>query len=283
VGGVTAVGPHRPGFAVIDVETTGFSPEDERIIEVGVVLLGPDGVETGSFSTLIDPGCDPGPTSVHRITPSMLDGAPTFATVRPYLAETVSGRVLVGHNLDEFDLPFLRVECARAGGPPLVPTALATVDTLAVAQSHLELPGKARLVDCCDHYGLTWDDHHSALGDARVTAALFRAMRAELGDDVLDLAARLDAAAATSWPGGSPEVPTVRIRRPGRILVADGAVRARSGRGVALSPGPSGRQGAAQPDGSPSPSQADVPAPVPAVRRFGRALARRWSRLWHRR
>jgi len=280
---VQADGSTRPGFAVIDVETTGFSPDDERIIEVGVVLLGPDGVETGSFSTLVDPRRDPGPTSIHRITPAMLHGAPDFATVRPYLAGTLSGRVLVGHNIDQFDLAFLRAECTRVGGRSLVPDELATVDTLTVAQAHLPLPGKARLVDCCEYYGLTWDDHHSALGDARVTAALFCALRAELGDDTLDLAARLDAAAATSWPGGSPEVPTVRIRRPGRILVADGAVRARSGRGVALSPGPSGRQGAAQPDGSPSPSQADVPAPVPAVRRFGRALARRWSRLWHRR
>lgn len=214
VGAVQAPGPNRPGFAVIDVETTGLSPEDERIVEVGVVLLGPDGEETGSFCTLIDPGRHPGPTAVHRITPEMLAGAPSFAAVRPYLADRLSGRVLVGHNVDHFDLAFLRAECARAGGGSVVPTGLATVDTLGVALSHLRLPGKARLVDCCSHYGLSWDDHHSALGDARVTAALFRSMRTELGDDLLDLTSRLDAAAATSWPGASPEPPSVSVRRP---------------------------------------------------------------------
>jgi DNA polymerase-3 subunit epsilon len=212
---VNSPGDTHAGFAVIDVETTGFSPEDERIVEVGVVMLGPDGRETGSFSTLIDPGRDPGPTFVHRITPSMLEGAPDFATVQPFLAEQLTGRVLVGHNVDQFDLAFLRAECARAGGDALVPADVATVDTLCVAQAHLDLAGKARLVDCCTYFGLSWDDHHSALGDARVTADLFRSMRSRLGDDVLEIDAALAAAADTSWPGGSPVPPAVLVRVPG--------------------------------------------------------------------
>lgn len=198
---------------MIDVETTGISPDEERIVEVGVVMLGPDGAETGSFCTLIDPGCDPGPTFVHRITPQMLVGAPTFAAVQPYLADTLSGRVLVGHNVDEFDLAFLRAECARVGGDALVPAAVPTVDTLCVAQAHLNLRGKARLADCCTYFGLSWDDHHSALGDARVTAALFRSMRAQLGDDALRIDAILAAATGTWWPGASPVPPTVLARQ----------------------------------------------------------------------
>ena len=56
VGSVDDPGEHRSGFAVIDVETTGFSPELERIVEVGVVLLDPSGHEIGAFCTLVDPG-----------------------------------------------------------------------------------------------------------------------------------------------------------------------------------------------------------------------------------
>ena len=212
VGPVHAPGDSHSGFAVIDVETTGFSPEVERIVEVGVVILDPLGNETGSFCTLVDPGRDPGPTHIHRITPEMLDGAPSFSAVHPYLADQLSGRVVVGHNVDRFDLAFLRAECGRTGGEVLVPGELATVDTLAVAQQHLGLRGKARLVDCCAHYGLAWDDHHTALGDARVTAALFRAMRDQLGDAALDLPATLSRAGATSWPGGSPTPPAIRRR-----------------------------------------------------------------------
>ena len=208
---VHAPGDDHPGFAVIDVETTGFSPEVERIIEVGVVVLDPLGEETGWFCSLVDPGRDPGPTSVHRITTEMVHGAPAFASLHPYLADLLSSRVVVGHNVDRFDLPFLRAECGRLGRAT-VPGVLATVDTLAVAQQHLGLRGKARLVDCCAHYGLVWDDHHTALGDARVTAALFRAMRHQLGDAALAIGALLDRAGGTSWPGRSPSAPRTRRR-----------------------------------------------------------------------
>ncbi len=219
---------HGPGFAVIDVETTGFSPEDDRIVEVGVVVLDPTGRETGAFCTLVDPGCGPGPTHIHGITAEMLAGAPTFAAIHPYLADRLSGRVVVGHNVDNFDLGFLRAECRRAGGVDLVPGALASVDTLAVAQAHLGLQGRARLVECCTHFGLSWDDHHSALGDARVTAALFRSMRAELGDATLGIAGRLRVAGRSVWPGPSGVSLAAQHRR-GLLTRSSSVVPAPSG------------------------------------------------------
>ena len=106
--------------------------------------------------------------------------------------------MVVGHNVDNFDLSFIRAECRRAGGGDLVPGPVPTVDTLAVAQAHLGLQGRARLVDCCNHFGLSWDDHHSALGDARVTAALFRSMRAQLGDGPLGIPGLLARAARST-------------------------------------------------------------------------------------
>ena len=201
-----------PGFAVVDVETTGFVPEEERIVEVGVVVLDRAGREAGSFCTLVDPGRDPGPTHIHGISASMVSGAPTFDAIRPYLAGLLSGRVVVGHNVDRFDLAFLRAECRRSGGEVAVPGPLCTVDTLQVAQHLLGLRGRATLVDCCAHYGLSWDDHHSALGDARVTAALFRAMRVQLGDGVLGLDQTRAGSGYSKWPGGSDGRPILRVR-----------------------------------------------------------------------
>lgn len=199
-----SVADHRPGFAVVDLETTGFSPHQERIVEVAVVVLDPDGAELGAFCTLVDPERDPGPTHIHGITPAMVTGAPTFAQVHPYVATLLSGRVVVGHNVERFDLEFLLAECRRLG-EDAVPAGVVTLDTLRVAQAFLDLPGKARLVDCCDRYRLTWDDHHSALGDARVTAALLGAMRSELGDDILGVDRLLDEGMARRWPGeGGP-------------------------------------------------------------------------------
>lgn len=201
---MSSVADHRPGFAVVDLETTGFSPHQERIVEVAVVVLDPDGAELGAFCTLVDPERDPGPTHIHGITPAMVTGAPTFAQVHPYVATLLSGRVVVGHNVERFDLEFLLAECRRLG-EDAVPAGVVTLDTLRVAQAFLDLPGKARLVDCCDRYRLTWDDHHSALGDARVTAALLGAMRSELGDDILGVDRLLDEGMARRWPGeGGP-------------------------------------------------------------------------------
>jgi DNA polymerase-3 subunit epsilon len=206
---MSALCEHPTGFAVVDIETTGFSPDDERIVEVAVVTLDAGGDEVGSFCTLVDPRRDPGPTHVHGISAAMLEGAPTFDDIRPYLADQLSGRVVVGHNVDCFDLAFIRAECLRCGGAELEPGDVPSLDTLAVAQSHLGLRGKARLVECCTHFGLTWDDHHNALGDARVTAALFRSMRDRLGDDTLGISDLLVSARRSTWPGASALPPAL--------------------------------------------------------------------------
>jgi DNA polymerase-3 subunit epsilon len=207
---VTVSGPghRRPGFAVVDVETTGFSPADERLVEVAVVVLDPGGDEVDAFATLLDPQRDPGPTHIHGISAAMVAGAPSFAAAHPHVADRLSGRVVVGHNVDRFDLPFLRAECRRTGGERLVPGPVPSVDTLAVAQGLLGWRGRARLVDCCGHFDLTWEDHHSALGDARVTAALFRSMRERLGDEALGIADLLARAAVTAWPSADRVRPT---------------------------------------------------------------------------
>ncbi|MDA8274098.1 MAG: exonuclease domain-containing protein [Actinomycetota bacterium] len=199
------------GFAVVDVETTGFSPERDRVVELAVVVLAADGEVLSCFATLLDPGRDPGPTHVHGITADMLVGAPSFADVQPYLAHLLSGRVLVGHNVGRFDLAFLAAECTRAGaGTPPSPVEL--VDTLRVARQRLDLRGQASLADCCDRFGLVWEDHHSALGDALATASLLGAMRRAVGDGELDLPAALVRAAANRWPGARDAVPPVRLR-----------------------------------------------------------------------
>lgn len=69
-------------FAVVDVETTGFSPRlHDRLVEIAIVRIGPDGSPQDEYSTLINPLRDVGPTRIHGITAADLVEAPTFVEV----------------------------------------------------------------------------------------------------------------------------------------------------------------------------------------------------------
>ena len=74
----------QPGFAVVDLETTGFSNAD-RIVEIGVVLLRPDLTVERTWETLIQPGRDIPNSHIHKITATDVVDAPTFRDVAVYL------------------------------------------------------------------------------------------------------------------------------------------------------------------------------------------------------
>ena len=85
------------GYAVIDLETTGFGTT-HRILEVGVVLLRPDLTVERTWDTLIQPGRDIPNSHIHHITATDVVDAPSFADVAAYLGHLLNGRILVAHN-----------------------------------------------------------------------------------------------------------------------------------------------------------------------------------------
>lgn len=158
------------GYTVIDFETTGLSAKaNDRIIELGVVYVSHRGEVTGSWTTLINPGRDVGPTSIHGITPTEVLDAPTFEQVAPLVLESIAGRTLVAHNAP-FDLRFLDAELRRAG-VPLGPQKMPAVCTL--EWSHEFVRGPTRTLEaCCQACGVPLRNAHSAAGDALATAGL---------------------------------------------------------------------------------------------------------------
>jgi DNA polymerase-3 subunit epsilon len=158
------------GYACIDFETTGLFPtRDDRVLEVGVVLLSDEGAVEGEWSTLVNPGRDVGPTSIHGVTAREVLKAPTFAEISPLLLQSVANRTIVAHNA-RFDVRFLRVELARAGyswtGPEI--PALCTME---LAGRYLRSSSR-KLGDCCRAARLDMTGAHEALADARAVAAL---------------------------------------------------------------------------------------------------------------
>ncbi|MDN5682638.1 exonuclease domain-containing protein [Corynebacterium glyciniphilum] len=161
---------HHSPFAVVDVETTGFSNRD-RVLEVAVVHADPDGTVTDRWTTLVNPHRDIPNTRIHGISGSDLVHAPTFADIASELAEQLSGRVFVAHNAP-FDTRLLGAEFTRLGvtGSPFSDAFLCT-QTLTGAL----LPTSGRsLSTALAAAGITNAHAHAALGDAEATAELLQ-------------------------------------------------------------------------------------------------------------
>ncbi|WP_157697140.1 3'-5' exonuclease [Brachybacterium avium] len=158
------------GYAVIDLETTGFSPaKHHRILEIGVVEVSESGEIEREWASLVNPGRDISNSHVHGITATDVAGAPHFRDLAPILLESVQGRTIVAHNAP-FDLRFLEAELLQAQmTPALLP--LSGLCTMQWSSVFLEAPSR-KLADCCAASGIELVDAHSALADARATAQL---------------------------------------------------------------------------------------------------------------
>lgn len=154
-------------FAVLDLETTGLSPTDDRITEVGVVKCRA-GEVLGEFATLVNPGRSV-PAAVAAVTginDHMLAARPPIEAVLPTLVEFLRGTVLVAHNAS-FDTRFLAAALERHAYPPL---ALPVVDTAAVARRILrDEVRNCRLSTLAAHVRSGTVPEHRALPDARAT------------------------------------------------------------------------------------------------------------------
>ncbi|MFB4301627.1 TerD family protein [Actinomadura sp. NTSP31] len=160
--------PHE--WALVDVETSGFSSARHRVLSVAVATIGKDGSPGEEFSTLLDPGCDPGPVHIHGLTAGRLKGSPVFGDVAERVARMLKGRVLVAHNAP-FDYGFLAQEFGRAGKGLPVESRLCTLALnrrLAPATSDLKLGTLAA------HYGVRVGRAHDAREDVRALAGVLR-------------------------------------------------------------------------------------------------------------
>ena len=155
------------GYAVIDLETTGFGKFD-RIVEIGVVQLGPDLSVERTWRTLVQPMRDIPNTHIHGISATDVVDAPTFDQVADELRGLMQGRTPVAHNAS-FEKRFLQTELAMAGMANWVPEAW--VDTMRLAREHM---GVGKLSEALALANITNKRAHSALADAEATAELLR-------------------------------------------------------------------------------------------------------------
>lgn len=159
-----------PGYAIIDVETTGLHPgHHHRVIELAIVQVDSDGAVAGEWCSLVNPQRDLGPQGIHGITAAEVRRAPVFAELAGDIAERLAGRVLVAHNLS-FDSRFLQAEFQRAGVDIDV-SYRSGLCTMHLATTFL--PQASRSLAACSRAAAIPLEHaHSALHDAYAAAGL---------------------------------------------------------------------------------------------------------------
>lgn len=208
-----ATGDYARDWALVDVETSGLVARRDRVLAVAVVTIGPDGEQTGEFSTLLDPGCDPGPVEVHGLTVERLRGAPTFDQVAGRIGAMLQDRVLVAHNA-QFDYDFLAYEFARARMWLPVSQRLCT---LALNRQVDPPTDNMKLGTLAAHYGVPQQRAHDALDDTRVLAGILRASLREAAR--LDLPLPLVSCPPRAESPFTPKPPKTpcAYRNPGRM------------------------------------------------------------------
>lgn len=107
----------RP-LAFFDLETTGTRPDADRIVEICIVVVHPDGTDT-RYTRRVNPGIPipAGATAVHGIHDADVAEEPPFGDILPEVDRLLEGADLAGFNVISYDLPLLEAEYSRAGRP----------------------------------------------------------------------------------------------------------------------------------------------------------------------
>ena len=164
-------------FVVTDTETTGTSPEENRIIEIGAVKWN-DGTVVDRFQQLVNPQRSiPGRiTKLTGITTGMVFEAPTIDDVLPAYLDFLGEGILTAHNLS-FDKDFLDAELGRLGRDQIPNETLCTVRLARRLLPGLDSKGLSRLTQ---FYDIDVDGRHRALGDAEATGIVLRRLLSQL-------------------------------------------------------------------------------------------------------
>jgi DNA polymerase III epsilon subunit family exonuclease len=170
--GIRSVPLSELDFTVVDVETTGWAPEEADITEIGAVRMH-GGIVLAEFGSLVNPGT-PVPQAITELTgisDQMLTSAPPVAAVLPSLLSFAQGSVLAAHNAP-FDLRFLTAACAGMGRDW---PGFEVLDTVRLARHLMATPQEVpdrKLATLATFFGTPVRPSHRALDDARATAVV---------------------------------------------------------------------------------------------------------------
>jgi DNA polymerase-3 subunit alpha (Gram-positive type) len=170
-------------YVVFDIETTGISPMDSRITEIGAVKI-VKGKIVDEFNQLINPQISI-PKNIVELTgisDELVKNKPSIELVLPQFLDFCEGFNILGHNI-KFDFSFIKANAIKLGQS----FEKKEIDTLAISRIVLkDLPSK-RLEAMCDYYKIDYLNGHRAFNDAYATYNLFIHLKENYYEDNKDL------------------------------------------------------------------------------------------------
>lgn len=170
-------------YVAVDLETTGLSPENDRILEIGAVKI-EKGQVTDTFCTFVDPEMEV-PERIRELTgisTDMVKGQPGAEAAFESFAAFCGDMDLMGHNLP-FDYSFLKVQAVRQK----LPFEKRGIDTLQIARGLLADLESRSLSSLCSCFGIQRARAHRALDDAMATHQLYLCLRQKAKEEALFL------------------------------------------------------------------------------------------------
>lgn len=193
-------------YVVFDIETTGFSPLKNKIIEIGAVKL-ENGEIVDRFSVFVNPG-EPIPFRIEQLTginDNMVLNASDITVVLPQFLDFCKGAVLVAHNAS-FDMSFI-LHNAKELGYEFDPTY---VDTVGLARYLLPKLKRYKLDAVAKELGVSLENHHRAVDDAEATAGIFQKLFVLLREQGMNDLAEVEKKAKLG-PDAIKKLPTYHI------------------------------------------------------------------------
>lgn len=155
----------------LDLETTGISTNDDRIVQIALIGSSEDGGQI-SYENLVNPrrSIPMQASNVHGIYDSDVRSLGDFSILADEIYEQIEGAVIIGHNVRQFDLPLLNNEFRRLGRLP--PSPKVVLDTLEIVR-RVKLPRPHNLGALCRKHGISLENAHTAAADAAASLLLF--------------------------------------------------------------------------------------------------------------
>lgn len=165
-------------YVIYDLETTGVDASYDEVIEISAIKV-EGGQILEEFSSLVNP-MRPIPyraSQVNHITDDMVADAPPFSKALKEFNDFIGTSILVGHNIHMFDMKFIWRDASNYFGKTI---ANDYIDTLVLARKCLSQLSHHRLSDLAEHYHISTDGAHRAMGDCVMNQKVFEHLGREL-------------------------------------------------------------------------------------------------------